>query len=782
MPTHLTRLVIRRILSNEPIVYRDCLCRRANACLQPRPQRLRRNAHLQTRSFFGFARESTRQVKDADFTPGLEKMIELNRAQNEKARPPKELELCKAFKQLITTKNSAFDTLSDVEAGHALNTFRHLEQRRLGHRSDTESTMPYKEILHTALNLLGSNRSQRSDTHVTLAEEIFKYLEATRTVQPETPGLYGTELTKCFFKTIAVLCLNGEPLRARELLVEKYKKHGWKSEKEYFLAKPWISILEAFYTQKNDAEAQKTLRVIQELGIPIGQSIKWHLLKIHAQRGDLEATRKCYEELSELQGELNPPGDVYNAMLKCCLKHNENEWGQSIVRSMLGKLELYYDFENPGARIGLAKEMWDSLFLWAAASGKGVDEVDRMINIMVRRTFKDGRSVQPDIETINQLVEWCMSQKQPYFAERYIALGLKWGIHPNATTYDLQIMYRLSGGDIDGARAAYRLLQAEDCSKQEDVAAANKLIQAMCKSGKYGFTAVMALVDDLNERKARFEPETVSVLSLLHIERNELHDVIDLLQTHVFHFSEEQRLKIADTLVAIVLDRAHTSITRAWDTYIITQSIFAELPRETRTNIMREFFTRGRADMACHVFAHMRELQHPDTRATADTYVAALVGIAEYSMPRVSATDSDIDADERNVECSSLLDAVHNAMKLDIDIEPSTRLRNALVLAYTAAGKPARAWGFWEDIVNSREGPSYNSIPIAFRACERMSVGGEKHARALWTRLRKMDIEISKGMLAAYVGALAGNQNVDEAKEVVLKAEKEFGWRPDAFL
>lgn len=63
-----------------------------------------------------------------------------------------------------------------------------------------------------------------------------------------------------------------------------------------------------------------------------------------------------------------------------------------------------------------------------------------------------------------------------------------------------------------------------------------------------------------------------------------------------------------------------------------------------------------------------------------------------------------------------------------------------------------------------------------------MSVGGEKHAKALWTRLRKMDIEISKGMLAAYVGALAGNQNVDEAKEVVLKAEKEFGWRPDAFL
>ncbi|KAH7060402.1 hypothetical protein B0J12DRAFT_330993 [Macrophomina phaseolina] len=777
MPAHLTRLVIRRILSNEPILYRGCLYRRANVHPQSRFQRPRRTDYIQTRALFGFSREPERKLKDADFAPGLDKMMDLNRALHERTQPPRVKALCSALARFAASKNGPLDSLSDIEAGHVLNTFRFVKEN-IGRPGHEDASLPDRGHMWALLCALASKKSPKSENHVNLAEEIFTHVKDTRLTEGN-PRKTIREL----IKTIEVFCLNDHPVRARDLLVELSAEDGDKTRTDYAYVKPWLTILEAFYAQGSESEAQETLQIMQDQGIPINAKIKSHLLQLRAERGEMEQTKRLFGEImSETQGRGSPlSAAAYSAVLKCSLQHNEREWAQSIVRSMLEKLESYYA-ETVEPHVIPAKTIWDSLFLWAAASGKGVDEVDRMMNVMVRRTFTDGSSVQPDIATINQLVEWCMSRQEPYFAERYIALGLKWGVHPNATTYSLQIMYRLSGGDIDGARAAYKLLQAENCLDNEDIAAANKLIQAMASSSKYNFNTIMTLVDDLNERKARFEPETVSVLAAIHIQRNELHDVIDLLQTHTFHFSEEQRINIAQKFVSIILDRTHTSTTRAWDTYIITHSIFVELPRDARTTIMREFFARGRADMACHVFAHMRELQHPDTKATADTYVVALTGIAEYAMPRVSATDSDIDADERDTECSSLLDAVHNAMKLDLDVEPNTSLRNALILAYTACGQPTRAWSFWEDIVNSKEGPSYNSIPIAFRACERMTVGGEANAKALWARIKRMDIEVTKEMFAAYVGALAGNQNVDEAKEMVLRAEKEFGWRPDTFL
>lgn len=798
MPAHLTRLVIRRILSNEPIVYRDCLYRRANACLQPRSQRIRRNGFAQTRSFFGMAREPERKVKGIDLAPGLDTLIDLNRAQTGQSRPPDPAMLCNALDKLFKNKYFSLEPISDVEAGHALNTLRYLNENRAKDEDVSEASRTFltRQCFLNALEVLKRKDSPRSDAHLALTEEVFKFLDAMRPDGSE-PGTYNPKMISSLTDTLEIMS-RYEPVRARDMLVEKYKTNRWTSQHQKPLARPWAFVLQGLYQQGNHAEAQKTLEMMQELKIPanIMMRVKERLLRVHAALGDLENTKRIYEDLSK-----GPPQTVeigsrsYKAVLKCCLQHGDSEWAQSIVRSMLETLEMYY-LEPADDRLDEVKKLWDILFFWAAASGKGVDEVDRMMNVMVRRTFADGRSAQPDVETINELVSWCMSRNQPYFAERYISLGAKWGIHPNALTYYLQVKYRLSGGDIDGARAAYRHLQAVECSEEkEDIRAANELIQAMCASQKYTFSSIMALADDLTERKGRFEPETVSALSVLHLRRNELHDVIDLLQTHAFHFSEAERRKIADSLVAMILDRAHTSTARAWDTYIITQSIFAELPRSARTQIMREFFDRGRADMACHVFSHMRELDHPDTRATADTYVAALTGIAEFAAARVAATDNvDVDADaadaeaeydeeeSRAHECRSLLDAVHNAMKLDLDLEPSTRLRNALMLAYTAAGQPARAWSFWEDIVNSREGPSFNSIPIAFRACERMPVDGERHARALWARLRKVDVEITKPILAAYVGALAGNQNTDAAKEVLLKCERDFGLRPDAFM
>jgi hypothetical protein len=174
---------------------------------------------------------------------------------------------------------------------------------------------------------------------------------------------------------------------------------------------------------------------------------------------------------------------------------------------------------------------------------------------------------------------------------------------------------------------------------------------------------------------------------------------------------------------------------------------------------MNEFFSRNRSDMACHVFFHMRNHVSPTHTATRDVYIAAFTGFARCQ-----------DAES--------LELAHNQLKLDLNVEMDTQLRNALMLAYAATGENRKALGFWREICESREGPSYNSLAIAFRATEGTHAGGE-HARAIWKRLREQDVEIDKRIWTAYLCAVARNHNHDEALQLVESVEEDWGWRPD---
>jgi hypothetical protein len=117
-------------------------------------------------------------------------------------------------------------------------------------------------------------------------------------------------------------------------------------------------------------------------------------------------------------------------------------------------------------------------------------------------------------------------------------------------------------------------------------------------------------------------------------------------------------------------------------------------------------------------------------------------------------------------------------MKMDSSIEPSTRLYNALMLAYTACDEAYRALNFWTDITNSIEGPTYNSIEIVFRACEKKPFG-DKPAREIWNKMRRMEIEVTPEVFSAYVGALAGQALLTEVKTLIEGIESDVGFGPD---
>jgi ubiquitin-like modifier-activating enzyme ATG7 len=174
---------------------------------------------------------------------------------------------------------------------------------------------------------------------------------------------------------------------------------------------------------------------------------------------------------------------------------------------------------------------------------------------------------------------------------------------------------------------------------------------------------------------------------------------------------------------------------------------------------MHEFFNRRRTDMGIHVFGHMRQSQVKERRPTADIYVECFSGIAK---------SPDLKS----------LEIVHNMLKLDSQVEPNTRLYNALMLAYTACGEPHGALEFWDEIIHSREGPTYNSIQIALSACA-VAPFGDRDARKIWERLQQFDIAVTKEIHEAYINALAGNGLMAEAKDLVTTMAATIDVQPD---
>ncbi|KAI9787528.1 MAG: hypothetical protein M1839_000058 [Geoglossum umbratile] len=668
--------------------------------------------------------------KKVDLDSGLAQMFELSHSVSMQARPPPVKDLVQAFNSFFKSKQLTRKPLEKFQAMHALETFRYIQEQ--GADRDGLSL----ENLQIAMDTLVRIPEGDTAIHYTFAKALFEAIRQKREGESPSTSISGPRDLLLY---VGVICQTGNTMEARSLAQEYWKGHPGRTGRR--LA---ARVLEGFAKENNEEELLRTLDLMEESGVDFDPRVHQVITKHYALKNNIEATKKWYRH-PIANGETPTP--YTNAhILRFCLRNNELEWGSTVFRSILET--------NP------SKKTWDVIFQWAAAIGKGVDEVEQMMRVMVRRN-PDDRAMRPDIETINGLVEFANSRNDPYTAERYVALGQRWNMTPNAQTYILQMDYRIKVGDIAGAKAAYEKLRAEDVPENEDLPVVLRLVQAFCAAKQINFYSISSIVTDLTERKARLDPDTVAALSLLYLQREEPNEVIDLLNSHTFHYSLEQRAYIRDTLVTFCLDRKN-STARAWDTYQIFRQVFDETPIETRTLMMREFFGRRRPDMACHVFGHMRQHFNRERRPTAETYIECFEGLAGAA---------DLEG----------LQLIHNMLKLDYDIEPCTRLYNALMLAYTACEMPARSLEFWDDIANSLEGPTYNSIQIVFQACEAAPFG-DRQAKSIWQKLKNIGVEPTKEIYTSYIGTLAGQGLFDEAMKVVGEMRNNAGFGVDYFL
>jgi hypothetical protein len=707
-------------------------------------------ATSQRRTFFSFLKPS-RKSKTAELPPGLEKLSEVLNSQRLQSRPPAPKEVASAFNAFFSQKETRFEDFHILCAGHA---FKYLQE------NPDSGKGPWLTSSQIVRAMKGLQKPPRTggEPHLEFAKLLNKELASREAASKSGQNQTGEKVqpneaaNQPFF--LSILCTYGASREARELATALYSPLASPARPLDIVDNVWATVLSGFAREKNREELLRTAELIRELSVPFVHDMQTTLVSFFGEHGDLEQAKHWFSVPvvdAETFQEAEQHGNTYAAMLKACAKNKDLTYGHQVVASLLKNMPN-----------NLA---WDALFVWSAAIGKGVDEVDRMMNVMVRRNTEQRAKdptvgvLRPDTDTINALVEFSMSKQDAYSAERYISLGEKWGIPPDSKTFTMQMQYRLAANDIDGARTAYFGIQG---SKDENcIAVINQLIRAMCQSKQHHFDDIMAIVDDLHEHKARFEPETVASLCTLHLRRGESQDAKDLMQVHVHKYSPEQRHIIREQLVDFLLDRRN-STADAWDSYQILRQLFPETPRDVRLRLMNEFFDRKRSDMACHVFFHMRFHTQEDIRADRDVYAAALTGFA------------------RNKDKESL-ELAHNQLKLDLNVEPDTRLRNALMLAFAATGNQTRAFDYWTEIANSKEGPTYNSIVIVFRACEGMPWGDE-HAKRIWARLKRMDLDIDKRIFTAYLGAIANNYLYDEAVALLETAEDEYGFKPDLYM
>jgi hypothetical protein len=719
-----------------------------------------------------FRQRAPRDTREANYDPGIEKMMEYSKMKRLQARLPPVEEVARALSLFANQKRSSRPRkpMEDTHAQLVLQSLRYC----LGEKNSSDGPQGVLSIPPSTLAKLTqcAKREPRqvSQAHLDLAETLYQVLSVARIGTPRH-ALYGFDL---YIRSLTwsgrsrealELMQNGQPAMdvssdavpdqdAQQEDVSTMEETDSNDLSRSYL---WNIILDGSSREADEELLIRTLDVMNEQGVAHNLTTARTLLGFYIAKQDPPAVKQHWTECQRMfseshhsTGVLSTYQDSVWQILTWCLQSGNLTLGHEVVKDVMST--------NP------SKSIWDAVLVWGAGTKKSVDEIGRMLNVMQEsnESIPDESEWRiPDSATINALVRYAISQNDPYMAERFIALGRDRGIEPDAETFVLQIDYRLSVNDVDGALVAYKHLQAQDLSSYSDVKAVNRLIVALCTSQRHDFETIMSVVADLADREASFEPMTVSTLSVLHLNRDEIHDVIDLLNTHSFGYSSADRASIRQSLVDYCLD-SRTTTTRAWDTYTILRSIFDEMAREQRTEIMLNFFAHERADMAVNVFNHMRHHTRTDTMPNDETYVSAFLGCAKLG---------DLES----------LEVVHNQLKLDYNVTQTTYCRNALIIAYSLCDKPRAALDFWDDIVASREGPSYNSIHIALRACEKSAFGDIK-AQEIWSRLRKNNVELDHSMWASYIAALAGNGDNELARSVLEEAEQNGELEVDAFI
>ncbi|KAL1836289.1 hypothetical protein VTJ49DRAFT_5335 [Mycothermus thermophilus] len=764
MPSHLTRNVYLGLLARHGLLLRPCptLSRRYLSVLSRPRTRFRLNNHAPLppplarrpprRTFFGIFQKPPRMLKEPEIEPGYDVLLAYRKVEVESARPAPRSELVKGWRQFIQHKRR--DELRPFNSTQALlvvGLLRHLlspdpDQEKVSTTSDDLTFFDLRAALWVTATKPPRNTTEH---HLELAQllygEIERRIQHMRELGFEEDvirdAVGARDLTNDFELFLTALTQYGGSLEASRRLAE-FRATAAKNDPRLVRA-CWTIVLRGLAKEGREEELLREWEKAEKARIEYMPPIHEIMTTFYAQRDRVAETKRWFEK--PVHAGWQPSPKAYTEVMRFALRNGEKRWLQPIFERLINS--------NP------KKEWWDVIFQWAVlVMDKGVEDIKQMIGIMVRQGGKEGP--RPDASTIDSLIHAAIEKQNPYLAERFVSLGAELRIPPRASTYLLQMDYRLDAKDFSGVQAIYdKFLRGEVTVRQdEDLPVVNKYLRALCSVPEPDLGRVLDITADLESRHAILEPETVVSLCMAFLRSDNHYDVIDTLSVHTISYSLEERAQVRRAFIDYILDRRGVSTARAWDGYQLLRQFFPETEPEERLRLMDGFFARRRPDMAAYVFGHMRAQENPAQRPTPEMYVACLEGLGRCPDPES-------------------LRMVHNMLKMDTSIQLDTKLYNALMMAYAANEEPDVAIDFWRDITHSAEGPSYNSLAIVFWACE-LQPYGDRTARQIWQKVQRMDLEVPPEVFWAYCGAIAGSGHLEEVMRLIRGMEASVGYGP----
>jgi hypothetical protein len=697
----------------------------------------------------GFADQKERlPVRDGE--PGLEKMMLLSRRLQQYTRPPPVEELVEALRQFFAFRELSRTTCTDFQSKFLVDTLEYLLKQPPSQVADVTAKFDIGAALRTFST---SSTSQSVSLRIArllydLGQHISNPLNIPN-IENQNRQLFIAALIK------------SKNIREAWGLAKEDQQTDLDRDialQQQYDTSFYNKFLQAFANDTDEQGMVEVLDAMRNASVEITNSYRILVIRCYARSGKLKEMDAWYQDLPQMK-------DKHAALLGVVSDAAKKQ--QSVT------IEPWVEEQFAGLESNtLSKDACDAIVLWAACTGKGANDIDRMIEILIRRTKDQNHNAQYRFsKTLRKsLLQIAIGRNDAYSAERFMHLGngKYWGHSElTASEYLYQMQYRLLGGDIGGATEAFVHFQGlydptTNLIKSERfISIANQYLQRLCETPNQSWKQVERASQYFIENFVPFKADTVVSLAEIHIARDEVRDLIDLLKTHVFSLPIAGRQKVRHALVNFCVDPAN-DLARVWDVYLIINKLLEETPRLERVKMMQEFYRRRRPDLAVHVFGHLRYHYDPDIRANADTYAEAFYGSA-----RCADTGS--------------LEAIYNLLKVDTRVEPNTRIWNNLMLAYLACDRPERAMTIWLRIDESREGPSHSSLLLIFRAFEKFPADEDK-LQEIWDRLRMMDVEIDRDILGAYIGALAAHQLAKEAMHQIDTSSTEYGFPADAFL
>ena len=736
MRSHLTKHILRRLyhsaLYNDPRHNVLPLSPQCAFARRPTHQPLLRAANTQHRTLFNFFRRTKSGSKQARLTPGYNVLIDLENKLKVRVRPPQAEDVSESLRKFVNAKYEQDEVkLDDTQVRRIKVAFEHLKSEASkgiwqGQFTPEDVGRILQMLAKTAVSF--ANKEPVLELARAMLEESQRLNEGESSVEQRRYDR---------FAYISIIASCGKALEAKRMLFE-----AWEDQQTLY----WTCINRiacGLIKEGLDEDLRHFVSELEAHGVPMNANLQRYIVGEYAQsRKSLEQAYYWYKV--PLSAQELPSSKSRRMLLGLCIQSDDIKLGDELVREITEQ-----DADD--------KMAIDQVLQWAVCKGKGLDAIARMIQTM-RERHHDKPELQPNMSTLNALAGLAISKfDDPYTAERYIEMGQQFGLQPNASTHVLQMKYKTERKDFSGALAAFDALRNFNMS-EIDTVAVNQLIAALCEHEGQNHEGIMSVVDYLSDRKAQFLPATVAALGKFHLYRHELDDAKDLITMYAQTFGTIDRELVCVSMIDYILD-PESDTKQAWDAWTIVRRAFPETPVSVRTQVMKAFFKRNRSDLATHTFGQMRFSDIPELRPSLDTYIDCIVAIGE-------AWDLE------------QLDNVHNMLKLDTEVEPCTRIFNALMLSYARCDKPRRALRFWDTIVGSVEGPTIQSIKIAFKACEGVN---RSDTQEIFDYLKSSEFEMTRELYAAYVGASTSHQRLEVGAALVKNALR-LGFEIDALL